>query len=85
MNFKIITANKTRPEVLLFRGIDDNSDPMVRILCIGLKNNGNDFFEEEDVVFRNIESAKRFVSDYSVESADLFCKRNGIELPEEDS
>lgn len=78
MNFKIIETDSISPDVLLHRGRNEEGVEVVRILAIGMISNEPNMFVEDEIEFSNPDSAKNFIYDFSIESANEFCKREGI-------
>lgn len=80
MNYKIIETEPQFPDLLLYRDRDETGQEMVMILTIGTMENSDDMFAGEKVLFENSESAKSFIQDYSVFTANKFCKDQGIKF-----
>lgn len=78
MNFKILETSPKFADVLVFRDIDSGGNHVVKILAIGTVDEGEDEFIEEEVRFDSPELAKRYVADFTVESAESFCVENDI-------
>lgn len=78
MDFKIINTESTYPDVLLYRYRKSNGKEIVRILAIGTIEEVENMFACEKVTFSNPDLAKNFISDFTVSSANEFCKRNKI-------
>jgi hypothetical protein len=80
MNHRIINTDVEFPDVLLFRTTGDNGEILVTILAYGTVDESEDQSVEENVVFDTVDSAKNFISDYSLESANSWCVANEITL-----
>lgn len=80
MNYKIIETAPQFPDLLLYRGRDETGQEMVNILAIGHLEDSDDMFAGEKVIFENSESAKSFIRDYSVFTANKFCKDQGLKF-----
>jgi hypothetical protein len=78
MDFKIIETGTKYPDVLVARGRDENGCETVGILTIGILDGEPNMFAEEVINFENHESARQFIKDYSLESANKWCERQEI-------
>lgn len=72
MNFKILTLPKPKTEICLHRDRSDENQEIVRITAFVVDSAGQELMLETVVQFADSGSARRFVSDYSEESATIF-------------
>lgn len=77
-HFKIIETGSEIPDVLLYRDIDDQGVELVNILAIGEQGDNEDYFACETARFEDASGAIDFINDFSVKSAESFCKRNDV-------
>lgn len=77
-HFKIIETGSEIPDVLLYRDRDDQEVELVNILAIGEQGDSKDYFAYETVKFQDASGAIDFINDFSVKSAEAFCKRNDV-------
>lgn len=77
MNYKIIETIGTLPDLLLYRGSDEDSFPTVNIYAYGYQGM-DELLSIEEVVFDDVESAQRFIEDYSSVSANKWLKNRGL-------
>lgn len=78
MNYKIIETNHECPDVLVFRDRDQQGNELVRILAVGIIDNEKDMFAADMVVFPDSETARAYIIDFTVKSAEMWCKKEGI-------
>lgn len=79
MNFKIIETSNNWPDVLIYRDRSDSGAEQVKITTFGTTDgNDTDMHCEETIEFKTSLSAIQFVKDYSKDSADAWCKSEGI-------
>jgi hypothetical protein len=71
MNFKIIRIAETT-EVCLHRDRNDEGEEIVRITAFVINSHQAELMLEQVVRFTGASSARRFVEDYSLESAREF-------------
>lgn len=72
MNFKIITLSKSQTKICLHRDRSDENQEIVRITAFILDSAGQELMLDTVVQFADAGSARRFVADYSEESATIF-------------
>lgn len=73
MNFKIVETASVYPNVLVYRDRNDDGD-IVIIKAFGVVDGVNDYIIEEEIAFGTPHMAIRFISDFSVESENIWCK-----------
>jgi hypothetical protein len=77
-NFKIVETGSKYPDVLLYRERDGDGNEYVKILSIGIIDGTDDIFCGEECNFEHPDLAKSFITDFSVKSAEEFCKRHKV-------
>jgi len=80
MNYKIVTTNSKRPDVLLYRDRDETGQEMVTIFAIGENKTeqSDDYFASEIVRFEGIEMARQFIDMFDDKAAIKWCENEGI-------
>jgi len=85
MEFKTIELKNPLPDVLLFRDTDDDGNQIVTIQCYGYNKDSDEEIAFELVRFHNADACRRFIRDFSEESAteyaeefDLVCSPNKL-------
>lgn len=78
MNFRIIVTQSPAPDILLYRNRNEDGTELVVVMAIGTIDKLNDMFASEVIEFENSTSAQCFITDYSKESAEAWCKYNKI-------
>jgi hypothetical protein len=73
MNFRIL--NLIEPHVLLMRDRNEMGDESVRMIAW---DDSEDLIYEEEVIFKNAETAKRYISDFSEKAGIEFLERNNL-------
>ncbi len=82
--FKIIETGSPCPDVLLHIERDENGTLTVQIKAIGVLEGESEMFASEEIVFPSMKTCCRFIEDYSTESAEKWCKEQGIKYEKED-
>lgn len=72
MNFKILTLPNSKTQICLHRDRSEENQEIVRITAFILDSAGQELMLETGVQFADAGSARRFVADYSEESARRF-------------
>ncbi|MCF0062007.1 hypothetical protein MUK70_22455 [Dyadobacter chenwenxiniae] len=72
MNFKILTLPKSKTQICLHRDRSEENQEIVRITTFLIDTNGQELMLETVGQFADAGSARRFVFDYSEESAKRF-------------
>ena len=72
MNFKIITPSKSQTKICLHRDRSEENQEIVRITAFVIDSAGQELMLDTVVQFADAGSARRFVADYSEESATIF-------------
>ncbi|MCF2489706.1 hypothetical protein [Dyadobacter sp. CY347] len=72
MNFKIITLTKSQTKICLHRDRSEENQEIVRITAFIVESEGRELMLETLAQFADAGSARRFVADYSEESAKGF-------------
>lgn len=80
MNYKIVETESMYPDVLIYREKreDDPEKNWVVIVAIGRIDDEDDMEVYEVVEFLTIQTAKNYIKDFSVESANQFCEQNNL-------
>lgn len=78
MNYRIMNTSHPYPDVLLYRKRDENGSELVIIVAVGVIDKLDDMFASEEILFENSNSSYNFITDYSVESANNWCKLQKI-------
>jgi hypothetical protein len=78
MHYKIIETEIGIPDVLIHRDRDEKGE-YVRIFAIGLMEGRDNMFAIERVDFENYTTALRFIKDFSWQSAEEWCIKQGID------
>lgn len=81
MNYKIVETESMYPDVLIYREKreDDPEKNWVIIVAIGRVDNDDDAEVYEVVEFLTRQMARNYIRDFSVESANEFCKQNNLQ------
>lgn len=75
LDFKIIKTADNRPEVLVYRDRNENSEDFVRVLSFE-SDTDSSWVRSEEIEMPNEDAARAFIRDYSVESAAEFQDRH---------
>ena len=82
MNYKIVEADNIYPDVLLYRGYDENYNPTVVIYAIGNESENKENKQEITVVeiveFVEVSTAISFIKNFDEKSANEWCKTKNI-------
>jgi hypothetical protein len=78
MNYRIINTYALTPDILLYRNRDEEGIELVVIMAIGIIDKLDDMFASEIIEFENSTSAQCFITDYTKESADKWCRHHKI-------
>lgn len=77
-HFRIIGTDHKKPDVLIYRSRNEEGGESVIIRAIGIIDGKENMFAEEEVRFDTFELACRFISDFSVKTANDWCEKEGI-------
>ncbi|MGC5744409.1 hypothetical protein [Chryseobacterium sp. NFX27] len=80
MNHKSFQLS-SKIDILLFRDVNDNADPIVKIYAYWIDKEDYPMHNEEIIVFENIQSAQSFIRDFSEASALEWFENN---VPEDE-
>lgn len=78
MNYKIIETGDGYPDVLLFRDRDEDGNEIVKIHALGTQGQEYEYVMTDTVHFSEKDSAKSFIRDYSIKSAEIWCETNDM-------
>lgn len=77
MNFKIIDTDSDFPDVLLYLDDLDGKDNVI-IQAVGDTPEEPDILKFERIDFPDRQMCRRFIADYTVESANAFCRERDL-------
>jgi hypothetical protein len=77
-NFRILNTGSNLPDVLLYRNRDENGQESVNIMAVGIIEDTENMFAEEKVIFENHISARQFIKDFTIKSAEQWCENQEI-------
>ena len=72
MNFKILTLSDNQIEICLHRDRNDAGNEIVKISSLVISANGSEPMLEKTLAFPDSTFAKKFIKDFSEESAQTF-------------
>lgn len=78
IHFKIIETSSSYPDVLLYRGRDEELVEIVTIFACGIVGDTENVFSSETVSFESPYTAMAFISGFDQTSAETWCKVNEI-------
>lgn len=79
MNFKIIETTALLPDLLVYRDESEEGTEIVILQTYGFQGTEEDEYQyHEAIEFQDVESAKSFIKDYSIESACKWCENRGL-------
>lgn len=79
---RILETEPSYPDVLIHKDIDDNGNEIVNIKAVGFYEGTEGYILSEDIIFDKTETALSFIRDYSLFSANKWCKDNNIKYSE---
>lgn len=79
MNFKILETNAFLPDLLVYRDESEDGAELVIIHAYGFEDNEtSETLNYETIEFQDSESAKSFIKDYSIESAQRWLENRNL-------
>lgn len=79
LDFKILETGNEYPDVLVHRVVEEeDTKNYVEIKCFGEQQGTKDLIFTETITFENLDSARLFISEFSEQFANQWCKSQKV-------